>query len=397
MLRKYFKNYFGNLTRYKSLSLLNIRGLGMAWSIMRTYCSLGVILACLAVVACGTGKQDPISRGQITLRANPGKVCLPDRHPQYPNFDLLITNNASREIKVRKVSAVVLEGAEVIEQRQVAAQAAEMLGPGNTISASSEGMLYNPLVFNSLKPGVRIRYEVEFEGEGVPPVSVTIEPQPCFNKSRLVLPLTGRVMVGDGFDLYSHHRRREYQHPYWKEIGVFDHADRFGLDLMLVDAEGREFRGAGKRNEDFFAWGQPLRAPADGIVVSVDNAQQDNTIIGKENLWTPAEDIEKEPMQGLGNHVLIDHGSGEFSLLAHARAGSVIVRKGDRVRAGQVVAQVGNSGSSLGPHLHYELRTGWGIKGITGMPAYFHDVTVVGTGEKGKGVALNSGDIVIAR
>lgn len=355
-----------------------------------------MLLLCLAVVACGPAKQDPISPGKITLRVNPGKVCLPDRHPQYLNFDLLITNQASREIKVRKVSAAVLEGAEVIEQRQVAAQ--EMLGPVTTISASSEGMLYNPLVFNSLKPGVRIRFEVEFEGEGVPPVSVTVAPEPCFNKTRLVLPLAGRVAVGDGFDLYSHHRRREYQDPAWKELGVFDHPDRFGLDLKLVDAEGREFKGSGKRNEDFFAWGQPLRAPADGTVVSVYNAQPDNTVIGTENLWTPG-DVETEPMQGFGNHVLIDHGGGEFSLLAHARAGSVMVRKGDRVRAGQIVAQVGNSGSSLGPHLHYELRTGWGLKGITGMPAYFHDVTVVGTGEtgNGKGVALDSGDIVIAQ
>ncbi len=365
--------------------------------LMRRLGSFGVMVVFLAAVACGPSREDPIGPGKITLRANPGKVCLPDRHPQYPNFDLLITNQASREIKVRKVSAAVLQGAEVIEQRQVAAQGAELLAPGKTISASSEGMLYNPLVFNSLKPGVRIRYEVEFEGEGVPAVSVTVAPQPCFNKTRLVLPVTGRVAVGDGFDLYSHHRRREYLDPAWKSIGVFDHPDRFGLDLMLVDAEGRQFKGSGKRNEDFFAWGQPLRAPADGIVVSVDNAQRDNTIIGKENLWTPG-DVEKEPMQGFGNHVLIDHGQGEFSLLAHARAGSVNVRKGDRVRAGQVVAQVGNSGSSLGPHLHYELRTGWGLKGITGIPAYFHDVTVVGTGEtgNGKGVALDSGDIVIA-
>ncbi len=365
---------------------------------MRRFGSFGVTLSCFAAVACGPATQDPISPGKITLRANPSKVCLPDRHPQYPNFDLLITNQASREIKVKRVSAAVLMGAEVIEQRQVAAQAAEMLGPGKTISASSEGMLYNPLVFNSLKTGVRIRYEVEFEGEGVPPASVTVAPQPCFNKTRLVLPVTGRVAVSDGFDLYSHHRRREYQDPFWKQIGVFDHPDRFGLDLKLVDAEGREFKGTGKRNEDFFAWGQPLRAPADGIVVSVDNAQQDNTVMGTENLWTPG-DVETEPMQGFGNHVLINHGQGEFSLLAHARAGSVNVRKGDRVRAGQVVAQVGNSGSSLGPHLHYELRTGWGLKGITGMPAYFHDVTVVGTGEtgNGKGVALDSGDIAVAR
>ena len=358
----------------------------------------GVTLVLFAMAACGPAGQDPIGPGQIGLRANPKMVCLPDRHPQYPNFDLLITNRASREIKVRQVSAAVLIGAEVIEQRQVAAQAAETLGPGGTIPAASEAMLYNPLVFNSLKPGVRIRYEVGFEGEGVPPVSVTVAPQPCFNRSRLVLPLAGRVAVGDGFDLYSHHRRREYQDPFWKESGIYDHPDRFGLDLKLVDAAGQEFKGSGKSNEDFLAWGQKLRAPADGTVVALHNAQPDNTMIGSENLWTPG-DIKTDPMNGYGNYVLIDHGVGEFSLLAHARAGSVTVRKGDRVRAGQVVAQVGNSGSSLGPHLHYELRTGWGLKGITGMPAYFHDVTVVGTGEtgNGKGVALDSGDVVIAR
>src|SRR5688572_29376037 len=149
---------------------------------MRRFGSFGVTLVFLATVACGPAKQDPISPGKITLRANPGKVCLPDRHPQYLNVDLLITNEASREIKVRQVSAAVLQGDEVIEQRQVGGQAAGTLGPGSTISASSEGMLFNPLIFNSLKPGVQIRYEVQFEGEGVPPVSVTIAPQPCLNK-----------------------------------------------------------------------------------------------------------------------------------------------------------------------------------------------------------------------
>jgi hypothetical protein len=365
---------------------------------MKSFRSLGVTLGCLAAAACASETPEPISAREITLRANPKRVCLPERHPQYPNFDLLIENKAGREIKVIQMMAVVLDGEEVVEQRQVAAQAAGVLGPGGVIPAKSEGMLYNPFVFNSLKPGVRIRYNVLFEGEGVPSVSVTVALQPCSNKTRLVLPLVGRVAVGDGFDLYSHHRRREYQDPYWKEIGVFDHPDRFGLDLKVVDAAGREFKGSGTRNENFYSWGQPLRAPADGVVVSTYNAQPDNTVIGKENLWTPA-DVAVEPMQGYGNHVLIDHGGGEFSLLAHARAGSVAVREGDRVRSGDIVAQVGNSGSSLGPHLHYELRTGWGLKGITGIPAYFHGVMVLGTGEAsvGKGVALDSGDVAVAR
>ena len=126
--------------------------------------------------------------------------------------------------------------------------------------------------------------------------------------------------------------------------------------------------------------------------------QPDNDQIGSENLWTQRSLAENE-MSPSGNYVLIDHGNGEFSLGSHLRAGSVRVRPGQRVAAGEVVAEVGNSGSSLGPHLHYELRTGWGVRGVRGLPAYFHDLTVLGTGEgsRGRPVLVNTGDILIAR
>jgi murein DD-endopeptidase MepM/ murein hydrolase activator NlpD len=72
-----------------------------------------------------------------------------------------------------------------------------------------------------------------------------------------------------------------------------------------------------------------------------------------------------------GNYVVIDHG-GVYSLFAHLKQGSVKVAAGDRVRHGQAVAAIGNSGSSLFPHLHFQLMDGADMR-AEGVPAAFRD------------------------
>jgi peptidase M23-like protein len=357
----------------------------------------GLFLAALATLVVGSAALAQTENGHVDLAANPQRVCLPDRQPQYPNFDLIVKNGTGREIKIKELRATVLHRGQAVESRLIWSQALDLLGAQRAIAASSEGLLFNPLVFNSLEPGRQLRYDVEFEGAAAP-ASMTVSPQPCPTRAQLVLPLTGRVLVLDGHDLFSHHRRFSYLHPSMKAFGVFDNPARFALDLVVVDAAARKFTGEGKHDEDWFGWGQPVRAPADGTVAAAFDGQPDNTIVGSENLWTDRS-IRKNEMTIAGNYVLVDHGRGEYSLVQHLRSGSVRVRKGDRVRSGQVVAQVGNSGSSLMPHVHYELRSGWGLRGITSSPAHFRNLRVLGTGESGdaKGVALDTGDIVLAR
>ena len=91
---------------------------------------------------------------------------------------------------------------------------------------------------------------------------------------------------------------------------------------------------------------------------------------------------------------MIDHGNGEFSQLGHLKQGSVVVKPGDRVRQGQRIAQAGQSGTSLFPHLHYQLVTRPGIDG-EGLPPRFDKVTrVVGTARRhDDGAWIDSGDI----
>lgn len=75
--------------------------------------------------------------------------------------------------------------------------------------------------------------------------------------------------------------------------------------------------------------------------------------------------------QGYGNTVILDHGFGYQTLYAHLF--KALVRKGQKVRRSDIIALVGNTGKSTGPHLHYEVR-------LNGKPVdprnyYFYDLS----------------------
>ncbi len=154
---------------------------------------------------------------------------------------------------------------------------------------------------------------------------------------------------------------------YWggRSVAQNKHAtardQRFAYDFMIL-ADGRtgqSHAATGESNSDYYCFGQPIFAPADGSVAKVENELPDNT---------PGEMNPKTPF---GNHVVLDHGRGEFSFFAHFRQGTVVVRAGDHVRCGQMLAQCGNSGNSSEPHLHYHLQnTSTPFRG-DGLPAFF--------------------------
>jgi murein DD-endopeptidase MepM/ murein hydrolase activator NlpD len=76
----------------------------------------------------------------------------------------------------------------------------------------------------------------------------------------------------------------------------------------------------------------------------------------------------------VGNHVVIDHGNSEFSMIAHFQAGSVLVRASDHVRQGEPIGKLGASGEATGPHVHYQLQAGPDWQYADGLPCTFHNV-----------------------
>lgn len=133
---------------------------------------------------------------------------------------------------------------------------------------------------------------------------------------------------------------------------------RFAYDLVVM-RDGSTHAGDGTSNEQYFCFGLDILAPGGGVVVASGDGIADN----RPGVMNAA--------QPLGNHVILDHGNGEYSFLAHLREGSVRVGVGDRVEAGQVVGECGNSGNSSEPHLHYHLQTTPDFGRGEGLPAQF--------------------------
>lgn len=140
---------------------------------------------------------------------------------------------------------------------------------------------------------------------------------------------------------------------------------RFALDILIVDERGRSFSGAGKRCEAYYAFGKPIVAPADGLVIEAIDGVRDNI----PRLMSPS--------SAMGNAVTITHRRGEVSILAHLQCGSVMVKAGDRVQRGQRLGACGNSGNSSEPHLHYHLQDLPIEHGARGIRCCFQRVVVI--------------------
>jgi len=122
----------------------------------------------------------------------------------------------------------------------------------------------------------------------------------------------------------------------------------FAID-WIRQVDGRFYSGDGTRNTDWVGFGEPIHAVADGTVVLTRDGLPDIPPMTKNpGLRTP-EDY-------AGNNVIVAIGHGRYAVFDHLVRGSVRVRRGQRVRAGQVVGKLGNSGNTDGPHLHFGIE-----------------------------------------
>ena len=141
-------------------------------------------------------------------------------------------------------------------------------------------------------------------------------------------------------------------------------SQRFAYDLVKQWSSGLSFAGDGRRLADYFCYDAPILAPADGVVVRARDGIRDAPHVGA--FW-----MDWLTRSLAGNSVLIRHAEGEYCLLAHLKPGSVCVRPGQTVKAGQEIGRCGHSGNSTEPHLHFQFQNGKSFYFNSGLPVKF--------------------------
>jgi Peptidase family M23 len=246
--------------------------------------------------------------------------------------------------------------------------ASETLEPGQVLTSQ------NIYVTLQEKP-TRLVVSVSARGEKGDHLQATAEAKILEYKSanRYICPLKGAWYMNSVPNVTSHHR--------WLS------ETEFAMDFMKPDANGLLYKTDGKNASDYYAFGEPVFAAADGTVVTVINdAVQDweswlqkpgesDEAFEKRSSSARLEAMKKDLYRAVtGNLVVIQHAGSEYSAYAHLKTQSVRVKTGDHVKQGQQIAEVGDTGDYYMAHLHFQISDDRDVLHARSLPFQFVDL-----------------------
>jgi murein DD-endopeptidase MepM/ murein hydrolase activator NlpD len=146
--------------------------------------------------------------------------------------------------------------------------------------------------------------------------------------------------------------------------------ERFAIDFVQLDAENRLFEGPNDDLASYAFFGAPIFSATDGKVVRV----QDGLPEQVPGSLPPNATVQTAG----GNYIVVRADRGHYAFYAHLQPGSRRVQRGDRVRAGEVLGLLGNSGNTDGPHLHFHIMDSPSPLQSNGLPFTFTRFTGAG-------------------
>ncbi len=175
--------------------------------------------------------------------------------------------------------------------------------------------------------------------------------------------------------------------------GTNKYGTRYAYDFIQVDwlrkgwpayrVSMMQYLLKGVSLEDYYCWGEKIYAPCDGTVVVAEDGYAEN---GRTNLLADLSnayknanyfDPDKDNIQSIaGNYIIIQYAENVYAALCHLQKGTVQVSVGQHVTVGDYIGDVGHSGNSFAPHLHFQLMDSSDITKANGLPCAFREYEI---------------------
>ena len=338
-------------------------------------------LALSAVIASMAAGQAQIPANIEFRVPKPPTVAVGDSGA-FLTYELHVTNLTPGVVALKRVE--VVDGADTSRALLTVSDSALMrviARPGVTIPPSerlqigggSRGLLYLWVPVESNHAPMTLRHRLTFQRIGGDSAVFTLSGAvtPVTQAAvKIRPPLRGEWFAANGPSNLSGHRRTALALDGTVAIG-----QRFAIDFLQVDSAGRTWRPGSDstKNASYYAYGNEIHAVGDGIVVETKDSIPENSPRSAVARAVPITLVTVG-----GNHIVVDMGHGHFAFYAHLQPGTLRVKLGDRVKAGQVLALLGNSGNSTEPHLHFHMGDGVSPLGSEGIPYALSSMELLG-------------------
>jgi hypothetical protein len=319
-------------------------------------------------------ENDPLYMRVMASTWPPEAAILIGNERKHSAYELYVTNFGKTPLKILALDVQGKKDDEVVmTQSATGKQLAAMFMPGSggdptkpnnpILQPGQSGVFFIFADFavgrtepDTFDTAIRIEQHGERSGSGTIHIAeLDISPAvPIMIQS----PLRGKNWsAGNGPSNTSPHRRSVLPVDGQPHIG-----QRYAIDWVQLGDDGSTFKGDKHKNSSYHAWDQEIHAVAPGKVIEAKDGIPENIPESSKLAIT----ITSETLAG--NHIIEDLGDGHFAAYAHLRPGTLKVKVGDTVHAGDVLGHLGNTGNSSEPHLHFQVCDAPSFYDSEGLP-----------------------------
>jgi hypothetical protein len=246
-----------------------------------------------------------------------------------------------------------------------------------TIESGRSVMIFLTLDLGKAGAPNAVAHTLNVLGDNNDAHDIVLAPLPVVNESPIVVapPLRGTWIAGDSVNNLpdAAHRRAVIV-----DSGHAWLAQRHAIDWVQIQTAGGEattWNGPEDKNESYFCYNQPIYSVAAGKVVDMSDGVPEN--VPHSGAYVVALDFNN----AAGNHIVVEIAPHRHVLYAHMRPGTVQAKLGDHVHVGQILGHVGNTGSSVEPHLHMHIDDQPSFLAGNGVPYRFTEGQASGSVE----------------